>query len=150
MYCMSVSALISSPSEIVLSVLIVYYESKSTGRSIHNHCAKKAHQRKSGDSIDPLLIDLIRLEMTSHDRDRRVDDAGDRYYQRLNEHLAHYALLALGCIAAAILVWSTLYRLNCYIRRLLGPSDEHQRHFVPMRKWLALVIQKTYSLCATL
>ncbi|KAH8705370.1 ferric reductase like transmembrane component-domain-containing protein [Talaromyces proteolyticus] len=56
----------------------------------------------------------------------------------MDNELAHYALLALGCTVAVILVWSTLSRLTCYIRRIAGLSNERQRYFVPAHKWLAV------------
>ncbi|CAG8887966.1 unnamed protein product [Penicillium egyptiacum] len=72
----------------------------------------------------------------------RADDghnAQDLYYDQVNTELAAYALLALGCSAAVLLVWSASSRFSCYLRQIACLSNKRQQYFRPARRWLAAI-----------
>lgn len=77
--------------------------------------------------------------MILHDRqNHRHSPLEDPYYKREGIGLAHYALLALGCFAAVLLIWRTTFRLSCYLRQITCLSNDRQQYFVPAHKWLSM------------
>jgi hypothetical protein len=75
--------------------------------------------------------------MAPHTRNNNGGDSQDLYYQRVGTDLAYYALLALGCLAAFLLIWRTAFGLSCYLRQITCLSNDRQQYFVPAQKWLA-------------
>ncbi|KAJ5784814.1 uncharacterized protein N7503_010026 [Penicillium pulvis] len=55
----------------------------------------------------------------------------DLFYEALNDDLARYSLLALGCAAAAYYIWQLTVRFSDHLRRLSTFNDDNQRYFVP-------------------
>ncbi|KAJ5577623.1 uncharacterized protein N7459_006587 [Penicillium hispanicum] len=53
------------------------------------------------------------------------------FYESLNDNLARYSILALGCAAAAMYIWKLAFGLNEHLRQLASFSDEKQRYFIP-------------------
>ncbi|KAJ5887835.1 hypothetical protein N7495_007876 [Penicillium taxi] len=51
-------------------------------------------------------------------------------YEAINDELARYTILALGCAAAAMYVWKLTIQFNNHLRRLSTFSDDTQRYFV--------------------
>jgi predicted ferric reductase len=57
--------------------------------------------------------------------------ASEMFYEAVNDDLARYTILALGCAAAAYLVWHIWFRFTAHLRRLSTFGDDRQRYFVP-------------------
>lgn len=51
-------------------------------------------------------------------------------YEAVNDDLARYSILALGCAAAAYYIWQLSFRFSRHLRRLASFSDDRQRYFV--------------------
>ncbi|KAJ5720171.1 hypothetical protein N7493_007049 [Penicillium malachiteum] len=52
------------------------------------------------------------------------------FYEALDDKLAHYTLLALGCAAAAYYIWHLAFRFSSHLRRLSTFGDQNQRYYV--------------------
>ncbi|KAJ5622711.1 hypothetical protein N7528_005943 [Penicillium herquei] len=52
------------------------------------------------------------------------------FYEALDDKLAHYTLLALGCAAAAYYIWHLAVRFSSHLRRLSTFGDQNQRYYV--------------------
>ncbi|KAG0159396.1 hypothetical protein PDIDSM_6918 [Penicillium digitatum] len=52
------------------------------------------------------------------------------YYEAINDHLARYTILALGCAAAAYYIWQLVLHFSYHLRRLASFSDDRQRYFI--------------------
>ena len=57
--------------------------------------------------------------------------AMELFYESLNDDLARYSTLALGCAAAVVFIWKLVFRFNEHLRRLASFGDERQRYFIP-------------------
>ncbi|KAL2837110.1 ferric reductase like transmembrane component-domain-containing protein [Aspergillus pseudoustus] len=79
--------------------------------------------------------------MVLHGRHGHESDPQELYYQQIDTDLAHYALLALGCFAALLLVWRTAACVSCYLRQVACLTNDRQQYFVPASRWLALARQ---------
>lgn len=64
---------------------------------------------------------------------------GFPFYEALNDDLARYSLLALGCFAAGMYIWKMWFRIAAHMRRLASFSNDRQRYFVAANKTLARV-----------
>jgi hypothetical protein len=77
--------------------------------------------------------------MILHNRENyRYNPLDDPYYKREGIGLSHYALLALGCFAAVLLIWRTAFHLSSYLRQITCLSDDRQKYYVPAHKWLTM------------
>ncbi|KAJ5758803.1 hypothetical protein N7520_005959 [Penicillium odoratum] len=57
--------------------------------------------------------------------------AMELFYEAVNDDLARYTLLALGCAAAAYYIWQLTVRFSDHLRKLSTFGDDNQRYFVP-------------------
>ena len=65
------------------------------------------------------------------ERRHGASSAMDLFYESLNDDLARYSILALGCAAAAMYIWKLAFRFNDYLRQVVSFSDDKQRYYVP-------------------
>ncbi|KAL4924332.1 ferric reductase family protein [Aspergillus undulatus] len=88
---------------------------------------------------------LLSLSLVGHslaadvDLERRGGHGGNAFYEMLNDDLARYSLLALGCFAAFMFVWKMWFRLAAHMRRLASFNNERQRYFTPAHPTLASI-----------
>ncbi|KAL4970082.1 ferric reductase family protein [Aspergillus stella-maris] len=88
---------------------------------------------------------LLSLSLVGHvlatdtDLERRGGHGGNPFYAMLNDDLARYSLLALGCFAAFMLVWKMWFRIAAHMRRLASFNNERQRYFTPAHPTLAKI-----------
>ncbi|KAL4791842.1 ferric reductase NAD binding domain-containing protein [Aspergillus venezuelensis] len=88
---------------------------------------------------------LLSLSLVGHvlaadtDLERRGGHGGNPFYEMLNDDLARYSLLALGCFAAFMLVWKMWFRIAAHMRRLASFNNERQRYFTPAHPTLAKI-----------
>ncbi|KAF4762736.1 hypothetical protein N7455_002221 [Penicillium solitum] len=61
------------------------------------------------------------------------------YYEAVNDDLARYSLLALGCAAAAYYIWQLAFRFSRHLRRLASFTDDRQRYFVSTHNTFAWI-----------
>ncbi|KAJ5293793.1 hypothetical protein PENANT_c002G00096 [Penicillium antarcticum] len=61
---------------------------------------------------------------------RHAKSSSEMYYEAVNDDLARYTILALGCAATAYYVWHLWFRFSAHLRRLASFSDDRQRYFV--------------------
>lgn len=74
----------------------------------------------------PIAFSLVGLSMATELEKR----GGDPFYEALDDNLAKYSLLALGCTAAAYLIWQVALRFMRHLRRLSSFGDDRQRYHV--------------------
>lgn len=60
-------------------------------------------------------------------------------YEALNDDLARYTLLSLGCAVAAYYIWQLAFRFSHHLRRLSSLNDDRQRYFVSSHETLAWI-----------
>ncbi|KAJ5235034.1 uncharacterized protein N7469_004202 [Penicillium citrinum] len=65
------------------------------------------------------------------DVEKRGGGGDFMFYEAVNDDLARYCILALGCAAAAVMIWSLVFRFSGHLRRLSSFTDDKQRYFVP-------------------
>ncbi|CEL08003.1 Putative Ferric-chelate reductase [Aspergillus calidoustus] len=88
---------------------------------------------------------LLSLSLVGHSLAAQLEErAGgghdeNPFYNALNDDLARYSLLALGCLAGFIYVWKMWFRLAGHMRRLASFNNERQRYFVPAHQTLAKI-----------
>ncbi|KAL4946174.1 hypothetical protein BDV06DRAFT_161105 [Aspergillus oleicola] len=88
---------------------------------------------------------LLSLSLAGHalaqdaDLERRSGHESNPFYEMLNDDLARYSLLALGCFAALMFVWKMWFRLAGHMRRLASFNNERQRYFTPAHPTLAKI-----------
>jgi hypothetical protein len=88
---------------------------------------------------------LLSLSLVGHSFAAQLEErAGgghdeNPFYNALNDDLARYSLLALGCLAAFIYIWKMWFRLAGHMRRLASFNNERQRYFVPAHQTLAKI-----------
>ncbi|KAL4786165.1 ferric reductase NAD binding domain-containing protein [Aspergillus varians] len=86
---------------------------------------------------------LLSMSLVGHslaaDLEQRSGHDANPFYEALNDDLARYSLLALGCLAAFIYVWKMWFRLASHMRRLASLTNEHQRYFTPAHQTLAKI-----------
>jgi predicted ferric reductase len=63
----------------------------------------------------------------------------EMFYEAVNDDLARYTILALGCTAAAYLLWQIWFRFTAHLRRLSTFGDDRQRYFVPAHRTFSWV-----------
>ncbi|KAI9930646.1 hypothetical protein MW887_011401 [Aspergillus wentii] len=61
------------------------------------------------------------------------------FYTLLDDKLAHYALLSLGCLAVLIYVWKAVFHFNAHLRRLNTFSNSDQKYFLIPNTTLARI-----------
>ncbi|KAJ5551038.1 hypothetical protein N7461_005736 [Penicillium sp. DV-2018c] len=61
------------------------------------------------------------------------------YYEAVNDDLARYTILALGCAAAAYYIWQLAFRFSRHLRRLASFGDDRQNYFVPTHDTFAWI-----------
>lgn len=85
---------------------------------------------------------LLSMSLVGHslaaDLEKRHGDENP-FYEALNDDLARYSLLALGCFAALMYVWKMWFRLAGHMRRLASFNNERQRYFTPAHPTLAKI-----------
>ena len=64
------------------------------------------------------------------DKREGTPSAMERFYESLDDELARYSLLALGCTAAAYYLWQLASQLSGHLRRLSTFNDDRQRYFL--------------------
>ncbi|KKK13104.1 hypothetical protein P175DRAFT_0197133 [Aspergillus ochraceoroseus IBT 24754] len=84
-----------------------------------------------------LSLSLVGLSLAADLQQRGGHHEANLFYEMLQDDLARYSLLALGCFAALIYIWKMWFRLAGHMRRLASFSNEHQRYFVPAHSTLA-------------
>ncbi|KAL2868246.1 ferric reductase family protein [Aspergillus lucknowensis] len=92
------------------------------------------------------MASLLCLSLVGHGLAANLEDRAGHghheenpFYEALNDDLARYSLLALGCFAAFIYVWKMWFRLAGHMRRLASFNNERQRYFVPAHQTLAKI-----------
>ncbi|OQD77472.1 hypothetical protein PENDEC_c002G03542 [Penicillium decumbens] len=78
-----------------------------------------------------LALSLVGLSSATETEKRWSASPMEMLYEAVNDDLARYAILALGCLAAAYLVWQIWFRFTAHLRRLSTFGDDRQRYFVP-------------------
>jgi hypothetical protein len=85
---------------------------------------------------------LLFMSLVGHslaaDLERRHGDENP-FWAALNDDLARYSLLALGCFAACMYMWKMWFRIAAHMRRLASFSNERQNYFVPAHPTLAKI-----------
>ncbi|KAJ6115538.1 hypothetical protein N7523_005955 [Penicillium sp. IBT 18751x] len=84
-----------------------------------------------------LALSLAGLGSAVEIEKRHGSGASEMFYEAVNDDLARYAILALGCTAAAYLVWHIWFRFTAHLRRLSTFGDDRQRYFVPAHSTFA-------------
>lgn len=78
-----------------------------------------------------LALTLVGVCHATNIEKRNKPSAAKMFYEAVNDALAHYTVLALGCAAAAFLAWQTWTRFSAHLRRISTFGDGKQRYFVP-------------------
>lgn len=73
------------------------------------------------------------------DKRETASSAMELFHEALNDKLARYTILALGCAAAAMYIWSLAVRFNGHLRRLSSFNDGQQRYFVSAHETFAFI-----------
>ncbi|KAL5002371.1 hypothetical protein BDV10DRAFT_119677 [Aspergillus recurvatus] len=84
-----------------------------------------------------LFMSLVGRSLAA-DLERRHGDENP-FWAALNDDLARYSLLALGCFAAFMYIWKMWFRIAAHMRRLASFSNERQNYFVPAHPTLAKI-----------
>ncbi|OJJ61132.1 hypothetical protein ASPSYDRAFT_793599 [Aspergillus sydowii CBS 593.65] len=86
---------------------------------------------------------LLSMSLVGHslaaDLEKRGHHEENPFYEALNDDLARYSLLALGCFAAFMYVWKMWFRLAGHMRRLASFNNDRQRYFTPAHPTLAKI-----------
>lgn len=86
---------------------------------------------------------LLSMSLVGHSLAAELETRGhgeeNPFYEALNDDLARYSLLALGCFAAFMYIWKMWFRLAGHMRRLASFSNERQRYFTPAHPTLAKI-----------
>ncbi|KAJ5155842.1 hypothetical protein N7492_008645 [Penicillium capsulatum] len=87
-----------------------------------------------------LILSLVGLS-NAMDLDKRgyTQSPMELFHEAVNDRLARYTILALGCAAAAMYVWSLANRFNGHLRRLSSFNDAQQRYFVSAHETFAFI-----------
>ena len=78
-----------------------------------------------------LALSLVGLSSATEIEKRWSKSPTEMYYEAVSDDLARYAILALGCLAAAYLAWQIWFRFTAHLRQLSTFGDERQQYFVP-------------------
>lgn len=86
-----------------------------------------------------LTLTLVGICNAADIEKRGKSSSADIFYEALNDDLAHYTILALGCAAAAFLAWQIWFRFSAHLRRISTFGDDKQRYFVPAHETFSWV-----------
>jgi len=85
------------------------------------------------------LAGLTTASDIEHLKKRSGGGAANTFYEAVNDDLARYTILALGCAAAAYYIWQLAFRFSRHLRRLASFSDDRQRYFVSTHNTFAWI-----------
>lgn len=77
-----------------------------------------------------LVLALAGLGNAADIERREQSSPMEMFYEALNDDMAHYTILVLGCAAVAFLAWQIWFRFSAHLRRLSTFGDDKQRYFV--------------------
>lgn len=77
-----------------------------------------------------LVLALVGLGNAADIERREKSSPMEMFYEALNDDMAHYTILVLGCAAVAFLAWQIWFRFSAHLRRLSTFGDDKQRYFV--------------------